>query len=216
VDPSRHNGLRVERRGTGGGGRAHSLIGGGHAGRATELAAQAAQRLAAEIRHLDADALSVYGALVLRGAVAAAGSEDRQAALQLLDEAQDAARQLGHDGNAHWTAFGPTNVTQHRVHVAAMLGDAGTAVHLARQIDVRQIPIAERKATLFIDTAAAFAQWGKHEQAYQALRTAEQVAPEEFRTRRTVHKFLGNLAAQAPRDVRSKVYEFADRIGVQL
>jgi hypothetical protein len=35
-----------------------------------------------------------------------------------------------------WTAFGSTNVKLHRVHVAVTLGDAGTALDVARTVDV--------------------------------------------------------------------------------
>jgi tetratricopeptide (TPR) repeat protein len=193
----------------------HSLICGGHASRAKELAAQAAQQLAAQVRQPGAEALSVYGALMLRGAIAAADLNDRDAAAQMLDEAADAAQRLGRDDNAHWTAFGPTNVRQHRVHVAVLLGDAGNALHLARQIDARRIRIAERKATLFIDMAAALNQWGKHERAYQTLRVAEQAAPEEVRASRTVHQLVGDLSVRAPHNVRRRVHEFAETIGVE-
>jgi hypothetical protein len=192
----------------------HSLMSGGHAARAKEIASQAAARLDADVPRPGPEALSVYGALLLRGAVAAAIAEDRAGAAQLLDEAEQAGRRLGHDDNAHWTAFGPTNVVQHRVHIAMTLGDAGTAVDLARRVDLGQIQLAERKAGLLIDTAQAFAQWGKHEQAYHALRTAERVAPEEIRTRGAVRRLVGGLALTAPRTVRRDVQEFAERIGV--
>jgi transcriptional regulator with XRE-family HTH domain len=194
----------------------HSLMLGGHAQRAKEIASQAAERLAVDVSKPDGDALSVYGALVLRGAAAAAISADRDDAKRLLDEADDAARRLGRDDNLHWTAFGPVNVAQHRVNVAKVLGDAGTAVDLARRIDVSRIPIAERKAALFIDTAEAFAQWNKYEQAYRALRMADEVAPEEVRTRGAVHRLLEDMAGRAPRGVRAKVYDFAEQIGVQV
>jgi tetratricopeptide (TPR) repeat protein len=191
----------------------HSLMSNGHRQRAREIASQAAARMAADVRNPGAEALSVYGALVLRGAVAAALGEERAEALGMLDEAADTARRLGRDDNAHWTAFGPTNVSQHRVHVAMVLGDAGTAIDLARRIDVDQIPIAERKASLYIDAAQAFAQWGKHEQAYQALRAADQVAPEEVRARRAVQALAAELVARAPRTVRAQAREFAEQIG---
>ena len=191
----------------------HSLMSGGHRQRAREIASHAAARMAADVRNPGPEALSVYGALVLRGAVAAALGEDRTEALGMLDEAADAARRLGRDDNAHWTAFGPTNVAQHRVHVAVVLGDAGTAIELARRIDVDAIPVAERKASLFIDAAQAFVQWGRHEQAYQALRAADQVAPEEVRARRSVHGLAADLATRAPHSVRAQARQFAEQIG---
>jgi transcriptional regulator with XRE-family HTH domain len=194
----------------------HSLMRGGHAGRAQEVASHAAERLGADLRTPTAAAVSVYGALLLRGAIAAATREDRASAEQLLDEAAGAGQRLGRDDNAHWTAFGPTNVAQHRVHVAMLLGDAGTAVDLAGRVDLGKIAVAERKASLFIDAAEAYAQWGKHERAYHALRMADEVAPEEVRTRQTVRQLVADLADQAPRTVRTQVREFADQIGVEV
>jgi hypothetical protein len=194
----------------------HSLMQAGHPRRAQEIASLAAERLAADVPRKTEDMLSVYGALLLRGAVAAANGEDRVGAGLLLDEAQDAARRLGRDDNVHWTAFGPLNVVLHRVNVAKVLGDAGTAVHWARSIDVGLIPIAERRATLYLDTAEAFVQWGKHEQAFQALRMAERVAPEEVRRMSTARRVLANLSTTAPRNLRAEVYSFAAQVGVNL
>lgn len=194
----------------------HSLMQGGHPGRATEIAVRAAERMAADMCEPTAAEISVYGALLLRGAVAAATGESRADALRLVDEAGEAAGRLGRDDNAYWTAFGPTNVAQHRVYIATVLGDAGTAVDLARRIDVRKIPIAERKATLFIDCAAALVQWGKYEQAYHALRTAEEIAPEELRTRAAVRRLVGDLAVRSPRTLRQQAREFAEHLGVEL
>ncbi|MEJ3748458.1 XRE family transcriptional regulator [Actinomycetes bacterium KLBMP 9797] len=193
----------------------HSLMAGGHAERAKEVASRAAERLDADVPQPDGEALSVYGALLLRGAVAAAADEDRSTAADLLREAENAGRRLGRDDNAHWTGFGPTNVAQHRVHVAMKLGDAGMAVDLARQVDLGRIPLTERKAALFIDTAQALAQWGKHDRAYHALRSAEQVAPEEVRTKGSVRRLVAELAVTAPRSIRSDVREFAERIGAE-
>jgi hypothetical protein len=112
--------------------------------------------------------------------------------------------------------FGPTNVALHRVNVALALGDAGTAIDIVRHVDVSRIELAEHRATLFLDTAEAFLQWGKQDEAYSALRTAEHIAPEEIRTRRAVHVLVGELAARAPRTVRSKVLEFAEQVGVAV
>jgi hypothetical protein len=42
------------------------------------------------------------------------------------------SRQLGTDANICWTAFGPVNARLHHVSIAVILGDAGTAVDIAR------------------------------------------------------------------------------------
>ena len=68
----------------------------------------------------------------------------RDQAHHLLDEADRAARYLGADRNLLWTAFGPTNVTAHRIAVAVELGDAGTAVAYASKIDLAALDLPER------------------------------------------------------------------------
>ena len=123
----------------------HALAASGHHRHATELARRAATRLS-QNAHLDDDkAVSVYGSLLLRGAIAAAHNQDRSETTELLDEADDASRRLGADHNHAWTAFGPTNVLLHRVHIATILGDAGTAIDHARHIEPTTIPLAERR-----------------------------------------------------------------------
>jgi hypothetical protein len=57
-------------------------------------------------------------------------------------------QRLGTDGNLYWTAFGPTNAKLHRVNIAVTLGDAGTAVAVARTIDLNAIDLTERRAVL--------------------------------------------------------------------
>src|SRR5207248_6373998 len=62
----------------------HSLMSGGHGRQAKDMASRAAVRMSADWGSPDAEALSVYGALLLRGAVAAALSEIRDDAATLL------------------------------------------------------------------------------------------------------------------------------------
>ena len=158
--------------------------------------------------------LSVYGSLLLRGAVAAAQHDQRAAAHELLDEADSAAQRLGVDGNLRWTAFSPTNARLHRVNVAVTLGDAGTAVDVARRIDLRTITVTERKAALLIDTARAYLQWGRHEKAYIALRAAEDIAHEEVAGRPSARRLVRQLVTSAPPTVRRDATRFAAGIGV--
>ncbi|GIG59397.1 hypothetical protein Lfu02_37690 [Longispora fulva] len=165
-------------------------------------------------RDAPARQLSVLGALVLRGATAAARDEDRSTAFQLLEEAAVAAHLVGQDGNLHWTSFGPTNVLQHRVSVAVSLGDAGAAIEHARSIRIDGLPLVERRAALWLDVARAYLQWGKHHRAYEAVRTAERIAPEEVRHRTSVHIMVGELAATAPWSLRSRSRQLAERLGV--
>jgi transcriptional regulator with XRE-family HTH domain len=194
----------------------HALMDGGHQSTAVATAASYASRLGRDVPCPSPASLSVYGALLLRGAVAAALSDNRHAAHELLAEAEDAARQLGHESNHRWTAFGPVNATLHRISIAVTLGDAGTAIDLARRIDIRTITVTERKAALLIDTARAFLQRGRHDSAYIALREAHETAPEEVAGRSAVRTLVRDLAATAPQTVRRDAARFAADIGVTL
>src|ERR1039457_1357805 len=173
----------------------HTLMNSGHLAAAVTTASSQAQRLDHDITAHTPESLPVYGSLLPRGAVAA-------------------ARRLGVDANLRGAAFGPVNARQHRVNIAVTLGDAGTAVDVARGIDLRAITVTERKASLLIDTARAFLQWGRHEKAYIALRAAEEVAPEEVTGRPSVHRLIRDLITSAPSGTRRNAEQFATQIGI--
>jgi hypothetical protein len=191
----------------------HALMSGGHLAVAAATASSHATNLGRDVSIHTPESLSVYGSLLLRGAVAAAQHGRRATAHELLDEADGAAQRLDVDGNLRWTAFGRTNVKLHRVNVAVTLGDAGTAVEVARGIDPSTITVAERKASLLIDISRAFLQWGRYENAYIALCAAEQAAHEEVAGRPSVHRLVRQLITSAPLTVRRDATEFATRIG---
>jgi transcriptional regulator with XRE-family HTH domain len=191
----------------------HTLMNGHHLGAAIATASTHAARLDRDIGAHIPESLSVYGSLLLRGAIAAAQHDKRDTAHELLTEAEDAARRLGVDGNLRWTAFGPTNATLHRVNIAVTLGDAGTAVDVARSVDLRTITVPERKASLLIDSARAFLQWDKPDKAYVALRAAEETAHEEVAGRPSVHRLVRQLVTAAPPALRRDAEQFAAQIG---
>lgn len=191
----------------------HCLMSAGHPDRAAALAAHTADRLATSVDMNSPTTLSVYGALVLRGAIAAARSEDHDRAHTLLNEADQVATHLGTDRNLYWTAFGPTNVAAHRVAVAVELGDAGTAVRLAAKVDLTKLELPERKAMLLLDTARAYSQWGKWERAFDSIRHAERYAPEEIRTRPAVQAMIDELVQRSPVPLQRRLREYARQVG---
>jgi len=192
----------------------HALMGGGHHRTAASTASTAAQRMNASLSQPTDNDLSVYGALLLRGAIAAAQHGSRHTAAELLDEAEQAGRRLGHEGNHMWTAFGSNNVLCHRVNAALILGDAGTAIDYARQVNLDALPINERKATLLLDTARAFLMWGKHDRTLHVLRVAGQIAPEEITGRPVTRRLVDDLVTTAPTSVRREASEFAHALGI--
>ncbi|MER5337960.1 hypothetical protein [Micromonospora sp. NPDC002717] len=194
----------------------HALMSNGHDAQAVTLAGNAAGVLDRDTRLASTDAIAVYGALVLRGAVAAARRDDRDTAHAMLDEAMRAAARLGYDGNDRWTGFGATNILLHQVNITLTLGDAGTAIALARTVPLNKVALAERRATLYVDVARAYTQWGRHEHGLNALRTAYEVAPEEIRCRPAVQRIAGDLALLARGSVRTAVVDFAQTAGIPL
>jgi hypothetical protein len=191
----------------------HTLMNGHHLAAAITTASTHAAKLDRDIGTHTPESRSIYGSLLLRGAIAAAQHDKRGTAHELLAEAEDAAQRLGVDGNLRWTAFGPTNATLHRVNIAVALGDAGTAVDVARSVDLSTITVPGRKASLLIDTARAFLQWDKPDRAYLALRAAEQTAHEEVARRPSVHRPVRQLVTAAPPTLRRDAEQFAAQIG---
>ncbi|MFC7590396.1 XRE family transcriptional regulator [Nonomuraea antimicrobica] len=193
----------------------HALMDGGHHRAATDLARDAAERMDADLATPSADDLSIYGSLLLRGAVAAASAGNRHNSAELLDEAAEAGMRLGHEGNHMWTAFGPNNVLCHRANIALRFGDAGTAIDYARQVDLDKLPINERKATLLLDTSNAFLMWNQHDKALHILRAAGELAPEEITGRPAALRLVRDILATAPISVRREAREYAAALGVQ-
>ncbi|MBV9193387.1 MAG: helix-turn-helix transcriptional regulator [Solirubrobacterales bacterium] len=194
----------------------HVLMDAGRNRDAERLARGMGEKLSATWSKPAADALAVYGSLLLRGAIAAARAGNAPSADDLLNEADDVGRRLGGDGNLRWTAFGPTNVRLHRINVATTLGNAGDALKRARGVQLNTIPITERRASFLIDVAGAYLQWEKHEQAYQALCVAERLAPQELAGRPAVHELITATWARAPAGLSRRVEELARRTGVAV
>ena len=190
---------------------AHAFLSSGHVREARMIATSAAARL--DFGDRTHQRLSVFGSLLLRGAMAAARDGDRAGALELLDEADDAAKPLGDDDNHHWTAFGPTNVALHRVHVAVALGDAGTALEHAQALDPKRLAIAERRTSLYVDLARALVQWDRYAEACCMLMAAEQLAPEELTSRPSVRALIAGMARRSPRSAQPAIRALALRTG---
>lgn len=176
----------------------------------------AADYAAARAADLDAaqtpESAAVHGALLLRGAVAAADAGRRSVAADLLDRADAAAAPFDATDNVQGTGFNQVNVALHRVSIAVILGDAGHAIDLARAIDLAAIDLVERQVSLALDVASAFAQWGRYEQAMDTLYYAESTAPQEVRARAKVGRLLTAIQASAPPSIKPHAREFARRI----
>ncbi|MEV7866138.1 helix-turn-helix transcriptional regulator [Streptomyces sp. NPDC088124] len=154
----------------------------GHYARATDVAVSAAQHLAADRTTPEPQRLSVQGNLYATAAYTAAKQGDRHTARALISEAEATAKRLGADQSPAGTAFfGPSQVLLHQISISHLLGDAGTAIDHARQVNTARLPTAERRARYWIDVARSFDQWNKPGNCYRALLAAEEAAPQEVR-----------------------------------
>jgi transcriptional regulator with XRE-family HTH domain len=158
----------------------HSLLSNGRYTEAVRLTQDAATYLQPGLANASPEYLSIYGTLFLTGSMAAARNEDRATTRTFLAEAEQSARRLGADANHLWTAFGPTNVTIHRVSTAVELGDIQVAVELGPRVDVSGLPV-ERRIRHQIEIARAYSAWNRRDEALAILLDAEQDAPEQIR-----------------------------------
>ncbi|OKI08256.1 hypothetical protein A6A06_33850 [Streptomyces sp. CB02923] len=171
----------------------HAVAGVGHRRQAVRVAVTGVDHLSGRVSRSAPDNVAVFGALLLRGAWAAALDEDRDAAAELLDEAERTSALLQEATNRQWTAFGANNVALHRMSIALALGDAGHALQAAKTVVPAQLAVAERQATYWSDVARALHICGRTEAAARALLAAEKAAPEEVRSRSVTRALIREL-----------------------
>ncbi|WP_433717397.1 hypothetical protein ACQP2U_43460 (plasmid) [Nocardia sp. CA-084685] len=184
----------------------------GHADTGKRLILDTAASLLPDL-HRGPQYLAVYGSLLSTAAYTAAVDGDRNTAHTLIGEAIDAATRLDNNANSHRTGFGPTAVGLYRISIARVLGDSGTAIEAARQINPATIALAERRAQYWSDVARAFHQWGKPEQCYRALLAAEQTSPDEVRYRKQIQQITKSLLHDPAANALTGLRAFARRTG---
>ncbi|MFJ5546107.1 hypothetical protein [Micromonospora chalcea] len=94
-----------------------------------------------------------------------------------------------------------------------MLGDYGTAVDYARQVDPARIVMPERRARYWEDTALALHGRGRPQATFQALLAAERDTPQEVRYRPWAQQLTTELLNRDSRNLLGE-REFASRIGL--
>ena len=162
------------------------------------------------------DRLSVYGMLLLNGAMAAAQIGDSATVRDLLCGAEQASLELGGDFNHYWTSFGPTNVQLHRCATAVELGDGRTAVETHEKIDLVGFNalLPERRAHHFLDIARGYNQIGNVERASEMLLEGDRLAPAEIRCRPLAHEVLSDVLRRTRGTPPAPIAELAEQMGV--
>lgn len=163
-----------------------------------------------------AERLSVYGMLLLNGAMAAARIGDSATVRDLVAGAEEAADQLGGDHNHYWTCFGPTNVQLHKAAAAVELGEGRLAVETHEKIDPAGFAslLPERRAHHYIDIARAYAQIGAVDRACELLLEGDRLAPSEIRCRPIAHEVLADVLRRTRGAPAPPIAELAEHMGV--
>jgi transcriptional regulator with XRE-family HTH domain len=193
-----------------------ALLALGRARPSLEVNVNIANRLAPGFESTGEDRLSVYGMLLLNGAMAAARIGDSATVRDLISGAEQAANALGADHNHYWTSFGPTNVQLHRAAAAVELGDGRTAVEMFERIDHEgfQAMLPERRAHYYLDIARGYAQIGDIEKASEMLLDGDRLAPSEIRCRPLAHEVLSDVLRRTRGTPPAPIAELAEQMGV--
>ena len=193
-----------------------ALLALGRARPALEVNVNIANRLAPGNESSSPERLSVYGMLLLQGAMAAARIGDSATVRDLINGADDAARALGGNHNYYWTSFGPTNVDVHRAAAAVELGEGRLAVETHEHIDPDGFTamLPERRAHHYVDLARGLAQVGDTERASAMLLEGDRLAPSEIRCRPVAHEVLSDVLRRTKGAPSAPVAELAENLGV--
>jgi transcriptional regulator with XRE-family HTH domain len=192
----------------------HAFLSSGRPDQAERAASVAIAALEPAARAGDIEALTLWGALNLVRAVAAARNGDRDVAIGALADADEAVACLdGRSGDRFETEFGPQNVAVHAVSVAVELGDAGLALRRASCMDAVGLS-AERRARLLVEVARAHAQQRQAGAAVDAIVEAERLAPEMVRCHRIVRETVGDLVRRGRSRPRPEVQALARHLHV--
>ncbi|WP_262391321.1 hypothetical protein [Nocardiopsis sp. CNR-923] len=157
-------------------------------------ASTATEALSGLVEEGNPQAMSVYGALTLQRAIAAARRNDATSAYRHIATARAVAERIGEERNDYNTEFGTANVTLHEVSAAVDLGDAGVALRAAQAVDTSGLS-AERRGRFLIDVARAHLQRRNVDDAVATLEEAESITPEQVRAHPLVRQALGDLLA---------------------
>ncbi|MGW7248804.1 helix-turn-helix domain-containing protein [Streptomyces decoyicus] len=161
--------------------------------------------------------LSAYGALHLSAVIAAVRDSKAPTAWDLLRGACTVADRLGVDRNDFHTAFGPTNVKMHGVHLAAEEGDIHEALRLADDVDVPEpggvLPL-ERTTRYQVEVMHAHRLNGDDFGTLYFLKKIMDASPEEIRYFPLVREAVQALLKRSRPQLRSEVHRIAEHVGI--
>ncbi len=194
----------------------YMITGRKHPQEALELAMAAAAALDHTMRAPTPERLSVYGALHLAAATAAAAASfDRITTESLLATARGIADRTG-EANHLGTAFGPVNVAIHAIWASLKLGDPRTATETGEALELAAMPagLVGRRTQVNLDLARAYAMTRKDAAAVNLLLAAERLSPQLIRYDPATRDVLTELLRREHRPSTPELRPLARRAGV--
>jgi hypothetical protein len=193
----------------------YMITGRKHPQEALGLAMTTAATLEREMRAPSPERLSVYGALHLAAATAAAANFDRATTQSLLATARGIAGRTG-EANHMGTAFGPVNVAIHAISASLKLGDPRTATQTGEALDLAAMPagLVGRRTQVNLDLARAYAMTRKDAAAVNLLLAAERLSPQLVRYDPATRDVLTELLRREHRPSTPELRPLARRAGV--
>ena len=186
-----------------------------HPQEALDLAMTATAAFERAMRVSSPEQLSVYGALHLAAATAAAACYDRVTTETVLAKARGIAGRTG-EANHMGTAFGPVNVTIHAISASLRLGDPRTAAEIGEALDTAAMPagLVGRHTQVNLDLARAYAMCRKDAAAVNLLLAAERLSPQLVRYDQATRDVLIELLRREHRPSTPELRPLAHRAGV--
>ena len=193
----------------------YMITGRKHPQEALGLAMTAAAALERAMRAPSPEQLSVYGALHLAAATAAAACYDRATTETVLAKARGIADRTG-EANHMGTGFGPVNVAIHAISASLRLGDPRTATETGEALDTAAMPVGliGRRTQVNLDLARAYAMCRKDAAAVNLLLAAERLSPQLVRYDQTTRDVLTELLRREHRPSTPELRPLAHRAGV--
>ena len=193
----------------------YMITGRKHPQEALGLAMTAAAALERAMHAPSPEQLSVYGALHLAAATAAAACYDRAITEAVLAKARSIADRTG-EANHMGTAFGPANVTIHAISTSLRLGDPRTATQTGEALDTAAMPVGlvGRRTQVNLDLARAYAMCRKDAAAVNLLLAAERLSPQLVRYDQATRGVLTELLRREHRPSTPELRPLAHRAGV--
>jgi transcriptional regulator with XRE-family HTH domain len=163
-----------------------------------------------------AKALSVYGFLLMRAAMAAAKLGDSMAVTDLVTAAEAAARRLGREEHHYAATFGPVALLLHRVAVDVELGEMARAVATHEELVCGTFAsvLPERRWLHLLTVARAYAQLGHSADAAHALAEADRLAPAEVSRRPATPALVADIVRGRVDPVLSPSWRSASASGL--